>query len=173
MNSIFEDFPGQAITVEDLKSESVPQSGNYDVDELLDAYANIGTPTGGFQLEILNNTWAQFADYDAGTGVSSLVKAHSERDDDGNTLYSGETADVVAELTDNNNKVETAAVLMGISRTADGGLDPRPSSADSEVADATTFGMDAVTYRGAFDPAASDTWLSGWSTLAKFGYLGN
>ncbi len=173
MNSIFEDFPGVAITVEDLKSESVPQSGNYDVDETLDAYANIGTANNGFQLEILNNTWAQFAGYDDGVGVASMVKAHSEKDDDDNTLYKGETADVVAELTDNTNKIEVNAVLTGISRETDGGLDPRPSAADGDVTDPTTFGMETTNYRGAFDPSASDTWLSGWSTLAKFGYLAN
>lgn len=173
MNSIFEDYPGQAITVEDLKSESVPQSGTFDVDDTNDSYANIGTPKGSFQLEILSNTWAQFAGYDAGQGVSSMVKPHSERNDAGDLLYSGEIADVVAELTNNNNKVETSAVLRGISRTADGGLDPRPSSADSDVTDPTTHGMEAVMYRGAFDPSKADIWLSGWSTLAKFGYLGN
>ena len=172
MNSIFEDYPGEGITVEDVKAESVPGSGNFDDDDPNDSYATIGTPREGFQLEILNNTWAQFAQADAVAGVSSLVQANTVRDDAEQILYTGETADVVAELEDNSNKL-MGAVLMGISRTADGGLDPRPSAADPDVADPTGLGMDAVTYRGAFDPSASDTWLSGWSTLAKFGYLGN
>ena len=124
-------------------------------------------------MEILNNTWAQFAEADAVAGVSSLVQANTVRDNAEQLLYTGETADVEAELADNGNKLATMSALQGISRTADGGLDPRPSAADSDVTDPTGYGMDAVTYRGAFDPSASDTWLSGWSTLAKFGYLGN
>ena len=171
MNSIFEDFPGQGITVEDIKTESTPGSGIFDFNDTNDSYATIGTPREGFQLEILNNTWAQFAEFDG--SVASMVKPNSVTDNADQTLYTGEIADVVAELTDNGNKPVTNAVLRGISREADGGLDPRPTVGDSDVTDPTAYQMDAVTYRGAFDPSAADTWLSGWSTLAKFGYLGN
>jgi uncharacterized membrane protein len=64
--------------------------------------------------------------------------------------------------------------LGGISRTANQALNPVPS------ADAVTSGLAAyptddffteVTFKGAFDPAASGTWMDNWSTLWKLGYL--
>jgi hypothetical protein len=33
-------------------------------------------------------------------------------------------------------------------------------------------GLDQVSYKGAFDPSGSN-WLSGWTTLAKYGFLSN
>ena len=68
--------------------------------------------------------------------------------------------------------------LRGISRVADGGLDPRPKS-DSPLLGASLAGFpgsapsgfyEAVDYRGAF--GTDSNWLNGWSYLSQAGYLG-
>ncbi len=151
-NSILEDYPGIGMQVQDRQSAR-------------DAYGFITTPVDGYTLEILDNTWSMFGGYDAAVGTGSLVEA-TEGADEG---YVGETADVVAELDDNANKYSAAAILGGISRDPDGVLDPRPPTADTEVA-TVPEGMEQVEYRGAFAPG-QPTWLSGWSTLSKLGYL--
>jgi hypothetical protein len=66
--------------------------------------------------------------------------------------------------------------LNGISRTANGGLDPRPasnsplltSSLSAFPADAPAGFFESVTHRGAF---GSKNWLDGWSYLSQKGYL--
>lgn len=151
-NSILEDFPGKGIQVEDRQSA-------------VDSYERITTATDGYQLEILSNTWAQFGAYDANAGLASLVEATEGEDDN----FTGATDDVVAELNDNNNTYSPASVLNSISRIMNGGLDPRPATETSASA-AVPEGMEQVNYRGAFAPG-EPSWLSGWSTLAKLGYL--
>ncbi len=143
-NSVLEDFPGAGIEVQDVDGNTTT-----------DSYAVITQPREGFQLEVLNNTWAQFGGFD-GT-VASMVSG------------SGQTADVVAELTDNANTVLTTAYVGGISRATDGGLDPRPAADDANVANVPA-GLQQANYRGAFQ-AGQPTWLAGWSTLSKLGYL--
>jgi hypothetical protein len=151
-NSILEDFPGKGIEVQDL--------GDGSGDLPNDSYERLTTPVGDYQIEITNNTWANFAD---ATDLSSLVKASS-----GDGGYAGQTADVEAELADNANKYSATGVLGGISRTPNGGLDPRPLTEDTEVA-TVPEGLQQVDYRGAF--SSSENWLEGWSTLSKLGYM--
>ncbi|MGD1894348.1 MAG: fasciclin domain-containing protein [Cyclobacteriaceae bacterium] len=158
-NSIIEDFPGIGIQVEDVPGD-------------IDSYNYITNPIdGGFQVELLNNSWAQFGGWVEADGVSSLVQA-TEIDDDPDTAedetFTGETADVVAELTDNDNDYLTS-VVTSISRMEDGGLDPRPAAATSTTT-TVPAGMMQVDYRGAFAPGEA-TWLAGWSTLSKVGIL--
>jgi hypothetical protein len=63
--------------------------------------------------------------------------------------------------------------MRGISRTNDGGLDPRPA-ADSPLFNATLStppaGLEAVSYRGAF---GATNWASGWTYLDAAGYFGD
>ena len=67
-------------------------------------------------------------------------------------------------------------LLTGISRTANGGLDPRPSPNSPLVGaplsafpgDAPARFYEAVDYRGAF---GDKNWLDGWSYLSQKGYL--
>ncbi len=164
-NSIIEDFPGIGLQVEDIDGE-------------IDSYNYITNPIdGGFQVEILNNTWAQFGGYVEADGLASLVQETVVIDDNGTeddtsddvVTYTGVTEDVVAELTDNANNYSATAVVTSISRTTDGGLDPRPAAATSAT---TTVpqGMMQVDYRGAFAPGEA-TWLAGWSTLSQLGFL--
>ncbi len=64
--------------------------------------------------------------------------------------------------------------IRGVSRTTDGGLDPRPTansplltSSLSPIPGGKFF--EAAPYRGAFGP--NDNWLDGWSYLSQKGYL--
>ena len=75
-----------------------------------------------------------------------------------------------------NSAVGTDPLLVGISRTANGGLDPRPNLASPlrrSTLSAAPVGapvgfFEATTYRGAF---GDTNWLNGWSYLSKAGYL--
>lgn len=150
-NSILEDYPGVGIEVQDL--------GDGSGDLPNDSYERLTTERDGYQVEITNNTWANFA---GATDLNSLVKASSDAG------YTGQTADAEAELADNANKYSATGVLSGISRTPNGGLDPRPVAEDTEVA-TVPDGMEQVNYRGAF--SATENWLEGWSTLSILGYM--
>ncbi|MFD2533203.1 T9SS type A sorting domain-containing protein [Gracilimonas halophila] len=75
-------------------------------------------------------------------------------------------------LTANSNNI-TDPMLRGISRSNDGGLDPRPEE------DSPVYGMAEslddswfhnVNYAGAFD---GSNWLAGWTALDSYGYLGD
>ena len=151
-NSILEDYPGVGIEVQDL--------GDGSGDLPNDSYERLTTARDDYQVEISNNTWANFA---GATDLASLVKASA-----GDGGYVGQTADVVAELTDNANKYSATGVLGGISRTPNGGLDPRPVTEDTDVA-TVPAGLEQVTYRGAF--SSTENWLEGWSTLSVLGYM--
>ena len=75
-----------------------------------------------------------------------------------------------------NSATGTDPLLVGISRTANGGLDPRPNLASplrSSTLSAAPVGapvgfFETTTYRGAF---GDTNWLNGWSYLSKAGYL--
>jgi hypothetical protein len=75
-----------------------------------------------------------------------------------------------------NSTVGTDPMLVGISRTANGGLDPRPNLASplrSSTLSAAPAGAPAgffetTTYRGAF---GDTNWLNGWTYLSQNGYL--
>jgi hypothetical protein len=75
-----------------------------------------------------------------------------------------------------NSAVGTDPLLVGISRTASGGLDPRPnlasplrrSTLSAAPAGAPAGFFEATTYRGAF---GDTNWLNGWTYLSQQGYL--
>ncbi|PAW65976.1 MAG: hypothetical protein B9S30_08800, partial [Verrucomicrobiia bacterium Tous-C5FEB] len=70
----------------------------------------------------------------------------------------------------------TDPMLVGISRTANGGLDPRPnlasplrnSTLSAAPAGAPAGFFETTTYRGAF---GDTNWLNGWTYLSQNGYL--
>ncbi len=164
-NSILEDFPGIGIQVEDIEGE-------------IDSYARLQTATtDGYQIEIVNNTWARFGGYVEAEGLASLVQATVVVDDkdtddtsDDETTFNGVTTATVAELNDNNNNYSATAILTSINRAPGSkGLDPRPAAATAAAATVPT-GLTQVPYRGAFAPGEA-TWLAGWSTLSKVGIL--
>ncbi|MFZ1292385.1 MAG: T9SS type A sorting domain-containing protein, partial [Melioribacteraceae bacterium] len=60
--------------------------------------------------------------------------------------------------------------LKGISRTTDGGLDPRPESGSAALSGSKTIEDDwfvSTSYVGAF---GGNNWLLGWTTLSELGY---
>ncbi len=156
-NSIIQDYPGIGIEVEDINGE-------------IDSYARLVMPVDGFQVEILNNTWAQFG---GATDVASLVRptiVKDNADTPEDETFQGVGTEVVNELQANDNVYSAASVLTSVSRDANGGLDPRPAAQMAAVTASFPPGLQSVTYRGAFEPG-QPTWIAGWSTLAQFGFL--
>ncbi|BDD07866.1 hypothetical protein FUAX_02980 [Fulvitalea axinellae] len=156
-NSIIVDFPGKGLEVQDLTSGE----GN----PLSDSYKKMNDG----ELRIYNNTWSAFAD---ATDLASLVKVTTKNGKDkAQTPDDADGSDLKAHLSDNGNKYASEVVVKGIGRDTSGALDPRPKSNDDDVYKTDLpAGIMPVDYRGAFD-ASAESWLSGWSTLAKMGYL--
>lgn len=107
-----------------------------------------------------NNTWFKLGTLDA-SNLANLTKNKS-----------AEEIQLLA--ADRGNKVEDPK-LRGISRTADGKLDPRPS-ADSPLLTSAISPFPVgqagfysqANYRGAF---GSVNWLSGWSYISRAGFV--
>ncbi|MBD3617653.1 MAG: T9SS C-terminal target domain-containing protein [Gracilimonas sp.] len=148
-NSIITDFNGLGIEIED-RSESE------------DSYDKTILDVNGDGASVTGNIWY--------TGNASSIEtmievtSGSPRDTDGSTI--------AAWLNDRDNVFEDPA-LGGICRTQGCGiLDPVPSSAAAASGAATVAdaNVDQTTYKGAFDPA-SPAWITGWTSLARYGYL--
>ncbi|MEM7384688.1 MAG: hypothetical protein AAF514_07050, partial [Verrucomicrobiota bacterium] len=110
-------------------------------------------------LSFENNTWFGFGTSDG--SLASLTK-------------NGSGAELSVLAADKGNAVEDP-MLGGISRSTDGGLDPRPM-AGSPLLGGSFSGFpedgplgfyDGVTYRGAFDGV---DWMSGWTELSTQGF---
>lgn len=104
------------------------------------------------ELVLANNIWWGFAN--------------------GNTINSVATQDFVqTHLLANSNQI-TNPLLNGISRTPNGGLDPRPQSgspaATGFVAPPDAF-FSNVSFLGAFNPA-DGIWTQGWTAVSALGY---
>ncbi len=117
----------------------------------------------GNQLKINSNL---FWDYSNGTTWDKLCGAPA----------AGDTAILAAYMNTNNSLADPQ--LRGINRHQSALLDPRPkatspaASGRTSVTDPNSFIDNSITYRGAFDPAATsvaNTWMGGWS----FAYCGN
>lgn len=91
----------------------------------------------------------------------------------GSTLKDMATNDYEAAMLNANNNIVVDPEIRGISRSADGGLDPRPNP-DSPVYGAAESVGDSwfqnVNYVGAFD---GSNWLEGWTALDSYGFLGD
>ena len=101
-------------------------------------------------------------EFGAGTALADIVST------DG-----GDDNLLITSLTDNGNSLEDP-VLGGISRSTDGGLDPRPSDGSPALGGAFIIGddyFDPVPYRGAF--ANGSNWALGWTALDANGYFGD
>ena len=135
-NSIFTDFPGLALNIEDKGVGSSRE--RLETGDLL------------FQT----NLWFG---YGGGTTLDALVE--------------GDFAESI--LAADNNTLSDP-MLAGVSRTQDGGLDPRPTSG-SPAFSTTTFDpgdawFDAPTFLGAF---GTKNWMGNWTALDQMGYIGN
>lgn len=91
----------------------------------------------------------------------------------GNNIYEFSNQDFVQTyLADagNGNRLEDP-MLRGISRSMDGGLDPRPSAASPALSGALDVDDDyfvQTSYIGAF---GGNNWLKGWTALDQLGYV--
>ena len=135
-NSIFTDFVGEGVDIEDLDSGEDSRS-RLEAGDLL----------------LACNIWWGFGS--------------------GNTFEAVAPDDWTREhLMANGNEVVDPQ-LTGISRTNDGGLDPRPMPGSPALSGAASPQGDgffqAVGYRGAFD--ADNLWVAGWTFLDDLGIL--
>ena len=137
-NSIFTDFWGDGIEVEDLESGE-------------DSHARLDAG----DMQIANNFWWNFG---AGAIADSIFPQDFVR-----TAILGW-----------NNQI-TDPKLLGISRTDDGGLDPRlasdsPAKAPTTMQAYTDNWFAPVSYAGAFGDV---NWAAGWTMLSQAGVLTN
>ena len=93
----------------------------------------------------------------------------------GNTINEMSNQDFVQTyLAEASNNIRTAdPMLAGISRTTDGGLDPRPGTGSPALSGAMTIDDNFFTptsYVGAF---GSENWLANWTALDDLGYIGD
>ncbi len=83
---------------------------------------------------------------------------------------------LVNHLNTNTNLIQNPQIV-NVSRTQNGLLDPRPSSAGAAYSTALASNpsgdafFSAVSYKGAFSSEAAELWLHKWSTLFKNGHL--
>ena len=138
-NSVFTDYPGVALNIEDLADDAAEDSR-----KRLEAG----------DLAFANNLWFG---YGAGSMLTDIVD--------------GDFAEQI--LLDSGNAL-TDPQIAGISRTADGGLDPRPNGGSPALGGAIDLPedpfFDDVVYQGAF---SRDNWLEGWTALSDNGFLGD
>ena len=108
-----------------------------------------------FQFE--NNIWWTFGD---GNAPTDFIRAEDQ-------------AAVINKLVAEGNQVDVDPLLAGISRIADGGLDPRPNfgPALGGAADVDDAWFTQTEYRGAF--SNTENWALGWTALDAQGYFGN
>lgn len=147
-NSIITDYNGKGIEVEDLPAASG-----------LDAYQRLKNG----ELNLSNNIWyvGGKTALDASENGIIQVTADAEEPD---------AATLAAHLSTNMNEIVDPG-FAGISRTTDGGLNPVPDAAvvSSNLAEYPA-GLEAVNYKGAFDPNAN-LWIAGWTALSQKGYI--
>jgi hypothetical protein len=151
-NSIFQGFANHALEVEDL-----PEAKGVDSRQRMEEG----------NLNLLNNL---FFDFGAGdkfevNATSGLLRSTPEAEDS--------TAQfLISHLTTNNNSIENPG-LTAISRSNDGGLDPRPTAgsaamkAGASIPTGDEF-FTEVSYKGAFGDLL---WLKGWTALDEYGHL--
>ena len=146
-NSIFAEFPAIGLAIEDRDTESSferLQAGD---------------------LAFNNNTWYDFG---AGNTAADLFTAV-----DPDEIAVATSSTVASTLGAANNTFNDPSIA-GVSRTDDGGLDPRLNAGSPDLSGNPTAGdafFQQVTYRGAFGNA--DLWLEGWTALDSYGYLGD
>jgi len=145
-NSIFTDFVGAGVDVEDLPSGE-------------DSQARMDEGT----LKLANNIWWGFG---AGNDLAGVADCSG----DGCT----DDTPVQDHLAGNNNRI-TDPLLRGISRITNQGLDPRPLLNSPALSGAATTPSDPfytqVGYVGAFGPTDDDLWIDGWTFLSELGIV--
>lgn len=151
-NSIFAEFPGAAIEIEDLPEGE-------------------GTDTRArFEEETVRLSSNLFYDFGAGDSFEDLVRLTT--DDDGNVIDASFRAPLASYLSENNSIVSELPV-QGISREpGSGGLNPLAAGpatgAAGDVLDDDSDFIDDVDYIGAF---GDENWAAGWTFLSEGGFF--
>ena len=77
-------------------------------------------------------------------------------------------------LQEGGNRIEDPR-LRGISRTTDGGLDPRPAAggpaASGALAPPSGGFYESTNYLGAFSPRDSELWIADWTFISQLGIV--
>jgi len=111
-------------------------------------------------IAFIGNLFAEFGDGDSFADIVST---------DG-----GDDNILIDLLTDNSNTIQSID-LGGISRSADGGLDPRPNAGSPALSDVVALPEDPflidVDFKGAF--SNTENWATGWTALDAYGYFGD
>ena len=154
-NSIFTDFNGAAIAIEDLPGTEVDSYGRYQDGD----------------LTVCNSIFFGFGAGEEPADIWLAVDA----DDVINTTS---TAEVVAGLQACGNRIVDPMLNNIMDRDQNGPLDPRPYAFDTTAtvgAPEAEEGFESVAYYGAFAPGAysgsGQTWLNGWTALATTGLV--
>ncbi len=110
-------------------------------------------------ISFVNNVWFNFGD--GGNDLNAIMD-----------IRAGDMAAFIQHIADNNNQLIDPQ-LRGISRTTEGGLDPRPAIGAPILNMGTSVGDDffeEVSFIGAF---GEDNWAYGWTALTEYGILGD
>ncbi|MEM1043000.1 MAG: T9SS C-terminal target domain-containing protein [Bacteroidota bacterium] len=149
-NSIFTDFADGGIRIEDLADAAAQDSrARFDA--------------GDFAFQ--NNYWFGFG---AGGDLESLIDLTKieDSDDDVDPAFRATLAGALVA----GGNVLVDPQLAGISRSADGGLNPTLAAGSPALtgAEIPTGDFESVPYVGAF---GATNWLKGWTALDALGYL--
>jgi hypothetical protein len=162
-NSIFTDFSGNALLMEDTS-------------KVADVRAR-WNDTGATELKLCNNVFGPF-----GPSSKFPLYAFFGFDADGDRVINADNAtllntEIMPKLEADGNVYINDFLLMSISRQRDGSLNPRPNvAAHPELASNVYIWPEGswfqqTAYKGAFDPQDTGTWLDGWSILYNLGHL--
>jgi hypothetical protein len=123
-------------------------------------------------IGIDDNSWQRFLDGDI-TFTKNIFSDFVSGEDWNSLVSAMDPAALTAHLEANGNVI-ASPVLGGISRTNNGGLDPRISAGSPALGGAELIPneyFDAVPYRGAFNN--TDNWALDWTALDAEGYFGD
>jgi hypothetical protein len=148
-NSVFTDFNGAAIAIEDRDDTDVDAFARYEAGD----------------LALEDNIFFNFG---AGTDAADLFVAV----DQGENIVASSSATVAAGMSSANNRI-IDPVLIDMDRDSEGGaLDPRPNEFGPAAfgAPAAVTGFESVPYYGAFAPGENGgvdgaNWLNDWTAL--------
>ena len=147
-NSIFTDFNGSAIAVEDVPGTTIDAAGRYAAGELV----------------LANNIFWNFGFGDTATDLFTIV-------DPNETVLPVESAVFATAMLAAGNRIIDPK-LIDAERDGEGaGIDPRPNEfAEAGFGAPAVDGCDDTGYFGAFEPGRgqgndSPNWLNGWTAL--------
>jgi len=163
-NSIFTDFSGNAILMEDTSKTA-------------DVRNRWLSTTPATELQLYNNAFGAF-------GVASTMPLYAYYGFDANSkrVINADNAVLVAseiqpKLTAYGNVKLDGTLLVAINRERLGLLNPRPDVAKYPELASNLYvwplgsWFEQTGFKGAFDPNDTGTWLKGWSLLSKLGHL--